>query len=62
MGTVEFSIDDHTAAYRDYNNNEEADPDGNPYNIPDGPSGPISGANVLADRAAKYADVAYTLE
>ncbi len=49
-------------AYRDYNNDGVADPDGNPYNIPDGPSGPISGDNVLANRAAKYADVVILLE
>ena len=47
-----------THAYRDYNNDGINDAFGNPYNIPDGPSG----ANDCEGRAQRYADQALSLE
>ena len=41
-----------TDGYRDYNNDGVADATGNPYNIPNGPTGP----NKCVGRAARYAD------
>jgi len=41
-----------TKGYRDYNEDNVQDGEGNPYNIPSGPTGPNEDAN----RAARYAD------